>query len=97
MSKCEDTEIVQVARERNAVIVTLDADFHAILAVSMASRPSTIRLRLQGLDGAQVAEFVMEVLARFQEELQRGCMITVKPRKTTCHMLPIMGGEQSGE
>lgn len=34
------------ARELNAVIVTLDADFHMLLALSMAVRPSVIRRRL---------------------------------------------------
>jgi predicted nuclease of predicted toxin-antitoxin system len=37
MHAASDTDIVRWAWERNAVIVTLDSDFHAILAVSRAS------------------------------------------------------------
>jgi predicted nuclease of predicted toxin-antitoxin system len=51
MSGARDTEIIELARARAAVIVTLDADLRALLATSGAFRPSVIRLRLQGLDG----------------------------------------------
>jgi predicted nuclease of predicted toxin-antitoxin system len=36
MSAADDHEILEFARGKNAVIVTLDADFHAIPAVSAA-------------------------------------------------------------
>lgn len=88
MSRASDTDIVAYARDRDAAIVTLDADFHMLLAVSMAVRPSVIRLRLQNLDGYGVATRVGEVLRRFEDELKAGCLITVKVRKTTCRGLP---------
>jgi predicted nuclease of predicted toxin-antitoxin system len=93
MAGAEDTEIVTVARDRHAVVVTLDADFHALLATSLASSPSVIRLRLQGLDGAGVAAFIRKVAGRFSAELGKGCLITVKAKKTTCHMLPAGSGD----
>ena len=89
MSKAADEEIVALALERSAVVVTLDADFHAILAVSGAQGPSVIRMRLQGLGAAEVVEVVRKVLASFEVELKRGALITVKALKTTCHRLPI--------
>lgn len=89
MARAEDTAILEVARERQATVVTLDADFHAILAVSMATGPSVIRLRLQGLGGDRVAKLVIELAGRFGAELVRGCLLTVKSKKTTCHMLPV--------
>lgn len=49
MSKTSDEEILAFSLGRDAVVVTLDADFHTILAASGASGPSVIRLRLQGL------------------------------------------------
>ena len=71
------------------VVITLDADFHAILAVSGASRPSVIRLRLQGLGGPEVAEVVQRALLDFDSDLRRGALITGKTRKITCHRLPV--------
>ena len=53
MSKSEYDEILAFSLGENATIVTLDADFHTILAVSGANGPSVIRLRLQGLGALQ--------------------------------------------
>ena len=89
MSRAADEEIVALSLERSAVVVTLDADFHAILAVSGAQGPSVIRMRLQGLGAAEVVAVVRKVLASFEVELHRGALITVKALKTTCHRLPI--------
>lgn len=89
MSKAADEEILAFSLGKNGVVVTLDADFHAILAVSGARGPSVIRLRLQGLGATEVVEVVRKVLASFEEELKGGCLITVKALKTTCHRLPI--------
>jgi predicted nuclease of predicted toxin-antitoxin system len=83
-----DVEILDWARVRGAIVVTLDTDFHTILAVQNSSRPSVIRLRLQGLNGVAVAKLVSQILEQYKAELEAGCMITSKLRKTTCRLLP---------
>jgi predicted nuclease of predicted toxin-antitoxin system len=62
MSKAADDEILAWARGKKAIAVTLDADFHVILAVSGAVDPSVVRLRIQGLNGDAVADLVQNVL-----------------------------------
>jgi predicted nuclease of predicted toxin-antitoxin system len=89
MSLASDPEILQRAFDDHAVLITLDADFHMILAVTSAISPSVIRLRMEGLDSAAVAKIIQGVVNHFQNELTQGSMITVKGNKTTCHMLPI--------
>jgi predicted nuclease of predicted toxin-antitoxin system len=89
MSKAADEEILAFSLGRNAVVVTLDADFHTILAVSAAQGPSVTRTRLQGLGAPEVVELVRKVLAGFEAELKRGSLVTVKALKTTCHRLPV--------
>ncbi len=42
-----------------------------------------------GLGASKVVAVVRKVLANFDTELTRGCLITVKVLKTTCHLLPI--------
>jgi predicted nuclease of predicted toxin-antitoxin system len=91
MSKADDREIVRWALEQRAAVVTLDADFHAILAVTRASAPSVIRIRVQGLDGLAVTNVVQRVIQEFAADLFDGSVITVKANKTTCHKLPIGG------
>ena len=44
MSKAADEEILDFAVGKNSIVVTLDSDFHAILAVSGAAGPSVIRM-----------------------------------------------------
>jgi len=72
MSRADDQEILAWALGENATVVTLDADFHTILAVSGATAPSVIRLRRQGLNAPAVVEIVRNVAARFQAELEHG-------------------------
>ena len=55
MAAAQDSEILGWARLNAAVVVTLDADFHAELAVTGAALPSVIRIRLEGLAGAALA------------------------------------------
>ncbi len=87
--RATDEEIIAYALTKKATVVTLDADFHTILAVSSASGPSVIRLRLQGLGTTEVVTFIQTVLGRFTADLSRGAAVTVKARKITCHLLPI--------
>ena len=89
MSRSTDEEILAFPLGMEAVVVTLDADFHTILAVSGASGPSVIRIRLQGLGANEVAALVRKVLADFEGDLRRGSLLTVKARKTMCHRLPV--------
>jgi len=55
MSQAEDVAIIEVARQEERIVVTLDADFHALLAVSGAQKPSVLRIRMEGLKANQVA------------------------------------------
>jgi predicted nuclease of predicted toxin-antitoxin system len=91
MSVASDEEILAWSLEENAVVVTLDADFHAIVAVSGAAGPSVIRMRRQGLNALAVVELVENILANFESDLASGSLVTVKSNKTTCHKLPIGG------
>lgn len=87
MSAAEDTEILEWARIHDFAVVTLDADFHAILAVRNAPMPSVVRVRMEGMDGAAIAELLHRILEQYTVELRTGCMITVKRHKTTCRLL----------
>jgi predicted nuclease of predicted toxin-antitoxin system len=89
MCRPADDEIVAWSLEQDAILVSLDADFHTILAVSGAGKPSVIRLRMQGLGAQKVVEMVRNVLVKYGDDLNRGSLVTVKPRKITCHRLPV--------
>lgn len=55
VGRAADADILDAARERQAVVATLDADFHSLLAASRATGPSVVRIRIEGLNGEQLA------------------------------------------
>jgi len=89
MSCAADTEILDLARQEGLVIVTLDADFHAWLAVSHAAGPSVIRLRREGLKGPELADLLESVLGRVSEALASGALVTIDERTIRVKHLPI--------
>jgi predicted nuclease of predicted toxin-antitoxin system len=49
MHAATDAEILQEAMKRDAVVVTLDADFHHLLAASHATSPSVVGVGIYGV------------------------------------------------
>ena len=95
MHQATDLQIVELAVETKSVVITLDADFHALLAVRRMAAPSVIRLRKEGCRAESLIAIVQPVLLHYAKELQNGCLISVKERKVTCHLLPIGGPTDS--
>jgi predicted nuclease of predicted toxin-antitoxin system len=62
LSEAEDTEIIQMAREEGRVVVTLDADFHTLLALDEATFPSVIRIRIERLRAPALTELLLKVI-----------------------------------
>lgn len=82
MAQATDAAILAYAVQHDHVVATLDADFHTLLALSGASRPSTIRIRIEGLDGQQLAAILADVLHVAGPDLIAGAMVTVTPPNT---------------
>ena len=93
MQRAEDEDILSLAQERGWVVITLDADFHALVAVRSLAGPSVIRLRREGCRAEQVVGLLQGVLIRFHAELASGALVSVKEHRVTCHRLPV-GGEE---
>jgi predicted nuclease of predicted toxin-antitoxin system len=93
MGKANDEEILAFSLAKHAIVVTLDADFHTILAVSGASGPSVIRLRIQGLGGPELSKWFRVSSQASKPDLKRGSLVTVKAHKSTCHRLPVGSSE----
>lgn len=90
MSQAEDVAIIEVARQEGRVVVTLDADFHALLAVSGAHGPSVLRIRMEGLKADQVTSLIEQVFAVAGNALALGAMVTVLDGKIRIKHLPIV-------
>lgn len=69
------------------MVVTLDADFHALLMVNRASAPSVLRIRVEGLKAAGLVALLADVLPTVAADLERGALVTVTPRSIRVHRL----------
>jgi predicted nuclease of predicted toxin-antitoxin system len=86
-----DADAVAWCRAQEAIAVTLDADIHALIALSGLTTPSTIRIRVQGLNGAEMARLLVDVLEGRRDALAAGAMVTVQPGRLRVQRLPIGG------
>ena len=89
LARAADAHILDVARERRAVVVTLDADFHALLATSGATSPSVLRVRIEGLNGEKLAVLLLRVLAVAATEIEAGAVVSITRDRIRVRMLPI--------
>lgn len=91
MATATDDEILIRGRQDQRAVVTLDADFHALLALSAALSPSVIRIRIEGLRSEGVTVLLQSVLEEFSEELELGAVVTVQETQMRMRRLPLRG------
>ena len=89
LARATDSHILDVARERGSTMVTLDADFHALLATSRATGPSVVRIRIEGLDGQKLASLLVHVLSIAGAEIEAGAVVSVTAHQIRVRLLPI--------
>lgn len=85
-----DAEILEISRQEGRILVTLDADFHALLVLSAASGPSVIRMRIEGLRAEPLASLLVNVLKVCEYDLQKGAMISVTEHGIRVRRLPLL-------
>lgn len=90
MSRADDIDILQRARKEQRVCVTLDADFHALLATGSERGPSVVRVRKEGLDAAALAALLQAVWPGVEDALDTDAMVTVTDRSIRVRRLPIV-------
>ncbi|MGB7201079.1 MAG: DUF5615 family PIN-like protein [Pyrinomonadaceae bacterium] len=89
LAEAEDAEIIHKAALEDRIVVTLDADFHALLALSQAKKPSVIRIRVDGLRADDFSLLVQYVLDHCQTDLESGSMISVNQFQIRVRRLPV--------
>lgn len=89
LASADDEAILAYALERRLVVVTMDADFHALLAQSGAAGPSVIRVRIEGLKAQPLAALLARVIERCRDDLESGAMITVTESSVRVRCLPL--------
>ena len=85
-----DAQVLDIGRLQGAVVVTLDADFHALLALSGMAGPSVIRVRIEGLRGAELAGLLARVLEVCKADLSKGALVSVTESGIRIRHLPLI-------
>jgi predicted nuclease of predicted toxin-antitoxin system len=89
MAEALDEQIIAHAHAEGRVVVTLDADFHAILALTSATGPSILRMRIEGLRGDAMARRIRVVLGACGEDLAAGAVVSADLVRIKLRRLPI--------
>lgn len=89
LATAKDAEILDAARQLGACVVTMDADFHGLLAISGADSPSVIRLRIQGIQARAFADMLLRLAPQFEQAATSGALITIDERTVRLHRLPL--------
>jgi predicted nuclease of predicted toxin-antitoxin system len=96
LADAEDAAILEHAIAHRDVVVTLDADFHAIIAVSGASAPSVIRLRIEGLRASELVDALAPVVEQCADQLEKGALVTIDERRVRVRLLPVSPDSRRG-
>lgn len=89
LATAADFQILDMARSDRRHVVTLDADFHSLLAVSGDSTPSVIRLRIEGLKGDDLARLIQRLWPKIALAMADGAMVTVMRGAVRVKRLPV--------
>lgn len=90
LSRATDRQLLEYARKENRIIVTLDSDFHTILATENASSPSVIRIRRERLKGPEFSKLITEIFPKIHDALTNGAMVTVTENSIRIRRIPLL-------
>ncbi|MBK7217088.1 MAG: DUF5615 family PIN-like protein [Candidatus Promineofilum sp.] len=90
LATADDATLIDLARQQGRVVVTLDADFHALLALSGADKPSVVRIRIEGLRAEALVVLLQVLLSERSSELDSGALMSVQQKRVRIRYLPII-------
>ena len=90
LATAEDSVILEAGRTEGRIIVTRDADFHALMALSGAVQPSVIRVRIERLRSKELVELLLRVVQLCQPDLEAGALIFVQENRVRIRRLPLV-------
>jgi predicted nuclease of predicted toxin-antitoxin system len=89
MAEASDVDILSRAAMGQRVVVTLDADFHAHLALAQACQPSVIRVRIESLRAHEFTALLQGVISQCQRDLEAGAVVSVQEHQIRIRRLPL--------
>ena len=87
-----DTEIMAWAAHHGCVVFTHDLDFGTILHVTGALKPSVVQIRAEDVRPATMGKYACAAILQTMDDLQRGALLAIDPRKNRIALLPLQKG-----
>ena len=84
-----DEDIMAWAIAADAVVLTHDLDFSAILAFSKNTKPSVVQVRAVDLNPDRIGAQVVAAIQQTQAELIAGAIVSVDPVHARLRLLPL--------
>jgi predicted nuclease of predicted toxin-antitoxin system len=84
-----DKEIIHLAHQERAVIITQDLDFSAIVAQSGLNSPSVISLRVANAKPVIITRILISVLPLIETELCEGAIVSIDEKEYRIKKLPV--------
>ncbi|MGH9583373.1 MAG: DUF5615 family PIN-like protein [Bryobacteraceae bacterium] len=89
LDRADDKEILEAARRMERTCITLDHDFHSHLAITKASRPSVVLLRIQKLDAKGQAALIRAIWDTYEQILADGAVVSADNTSFRIRQLPL--------
>lgn len=89
LHKSSDSDILELARSEDRIVLTHDLDFGYLLAVSRTRLPSVVIFRLANMRPSNVIAHLRLALARHNEVLTSGAILSVSERRIRVRRLPL--------
>ena len=87
-----DTEIMAWACRNDCTVFTHDLDFATLLRLTSALKPSVVQIRAEDVRPATMGTLVCAAVLQTKDDLQRGALLTIDPRKNRIALLPLQHG-----
>ncbi len=84
-----DHEIMDWAMKNQAVVLTHDLDFGAILAATRADAPSVLQVRTQNVDPHVLHDLVVSAIYAYRTLLDNGALVVIDQSKRRARILPL--------
>ncbi len=84
-----DEEIMAWAASADAIVLTHDLDFSAILAFSNNNKPSVVQIRAEDLNPDKIGAHVVSAINQTRSELAAGAIVSVDPVHARLRLLPL--------
>jgi predicted nuclease of predicted toxin-antitoxin system len=89
LHRLPDSEILELARRENRIILTFDLDFSDLLATGIHALPSVIIFRLHDQTPASLDPRLLLLISEREPELGEGAIVMVEEKRYRLRRLPI--------